>query len=198
MGARISENEKLVIMEGLKKGLSYGEIGQQIGRGPTVIGNTARAYGWERNTTPNNGKLWTADEEEYLLNQYNKMAYSAIGKKLGRTESAVRTKLFKLGCVVTDILDEQGYTMAYVAKALNVNPKVVKTWMSKYDLPHAKVKRGKNSFYLIDGVDFWKWAEDHSDLINFRYLEEYAILPQPAWAHKLRFEAVLEEVRQCS
>lgn len=39
----------------------------------------------------------------------------------------------------------------------------------------------KNRFRTIDIEDFWKWAEDHKDLLDFSRFEEYGLGKEPAW-----------------
>ena len=194
--ARMTQEEKIVIMDGLKNGLSYNEIGQQIGRGATVVGNTARALGLKKEVCEpkKTGAPWTTEDEDYLRGQYLRLQTKTMAEKLGRSEAAIRTKLSKMGCSVKEFLEEQGYTLSYVADAFGVDRKTVKGWI-KAGLPVNKVQRGNKTLYFIDGPTFWRWAKHNTELIKFRHYEEYSILPQPPFAHKLRYEAVLAEIR---
>ena len=35
--------------------------------------------------------------------------------------------------------------------------------------------------YLIDAAEFWKWAENHQDVINWKKYERETLFPEPSW-----------------
>lgn len=132
------------------------------------------------------GKRWTEDELEYLEEKVGKIKLSAIAKTLDRSLNAVELKAKRLGLSGTKY--ESGkLTANELAQALNVDLKVVTRWVAKKGLKAAKrATREKAKFILIDVQNFWKWAKDNKDKINFSKIEPYQLLPEPDWVEEER------------
>ena len=43
------------------------------------------------------GRLWTKEEDEYLLDRIGKASVKAIAYKLDRTEMSIKMRMYKLG-----------------------------------------------------------------------------------------------------
>lgn len=127
-------------------------------------------------------KEWTDKEVEYLEKFYNRRGVDYIAKKLKRTKNSVKRKAQRLG--YNAYVCEELY-LKTVAKCFNSDIAVVKRWIDKFGLPCRYVQRGQITCGLIDGKEFWKWADTHRDIIPWSKYERYTILPEPEWINSV-------------
>ena len=134
-------------------------------------------------------KRWTKEEDEILAEMVGEYAFNYIANVLGKTPSAVETRLKRLGLLNTK---EQGgwITARQLAKALGEDQRKVMKWYRKHGLPlrHSSLRyysvgrnRRKMNIYLILPEEFWKWAKQHKDLLNFAKTDPYRLAPIPDW-----------------
>ena len=125
-------------------------------------------------------RSWTEQEDNYLLKKYLSQSTALTAKRLNRSVSSVKHRAARLG--LNHYLDSIGAKV--VARCFNVDYAVVKRWIDKYDLPVDKIKH--SSRYSIDPVKFWKWAENHKNLINWSRYEVGSLAPEPGWLRSAR------------
>src|SRR5690606_24903499 len=79
-------------------------------------------------------------------------------------------------------------TMHELAKLLKVDPKSVKLWIDNHGLKYTKkATRNIRKFYFIKPEDFWKWAMNNNERIDFSKIERQSIVPEPSWVEKERY-----------
>src|SRR5690625_3118197 len=102
------------------------------------------------------------------------MKIETIAKKLGRTVNAVEIRLGRLGISNTK-LESGKITAAELARCCGVDNHVItRTWIPKKGLPAVRrVTRYKRKYWLIDVKEFWKWAEQNKDLIDFSRIDTH-------------------------
>ena len=126
---------------------------------------------------------WTDREIRYLESKYLNQAVSITAKRLNRTERAVVKKALDIGLSkVHDIL-----SVNKLAECFNVTHKVVMKWINQYDLPCRKFKCSCCTKYMIDLENFWKWAEQHKDIINWSRYNCMTLALEPAWVRCEKF-----------
>lgn len=132
--------------------------------------------------TNRNGKWWTPEEDAFLEEKVGKVKIETIAKKLGRSVIAVENRLDRLGVSNTK-LESGKITAAELARYCGIDSHVVtRTWIPKKGLPAVRrVTRYKRKYWLIDVKEFWKWAEQNKDLIDFSKVDTHVLLPQPDW-----------------
>ena len=132
-------------------------------------------------------RQWTEQEVNYLKSRYLKQPVSVTAEKLNRTKQSVQKKATKIGLkhYYTDYLSAK-----LIAKCFGLDTTVPIRWIEKLGLPARKVVCGNQTRYLIDPEDFWEWAEEYKDKINWTNFQENSIVPQPRWVHeqKLNFK----------
>lgn len=137
---------------------------------------------------------WTDQDIEFLENSIGVLSYDKIAKKLGKTPSAVDRKIDKLGIGNTKISSGM-LTMHQLSKCLCIDDKKVKKLIVENGLP-AKQKdfrisdknKTKRLLYYIEVREFWKWAEENKDLINWYQVPQYSLPPEPDWLEARRRE----------
>ena len=149
-----------------------------------------------------NEKIWNEKEIEILEEFAGFQSIESISRKLNRTPDAVRSKLNRLG--ITSIRELNGsMSLLQLAKALGVSRSVIERWIEEKNLPAMKknyyyYKNNKVQHYSIYPDDFWRWAKDHKDEINFAKIERHAILPEPDWFEEERAKDLLSKPKNAN
>lgn len=120
---------------------------------------------------------WTKKEEDYLKKCYLSYPIKRIAEKLGRSESSVKHKAGKMGLNHYT----NGFNAKTVARCFNSDVKVVIRWIEKFGLPCKRVICDTQTRYVIDVKVFWKWAEEHRDIINWSKYESMSMCPESKW-----------------
>ena len=120
---------------------------------------------------------WGKEEENYLERRYLLQPVEKTAKKLNRTTESVKHKAARMGL--------NHYTNSFNAKTIsncfNIDMRVVKRWVEKFDLPCKKVICSNQTRYLIEAETFWEWAKTHKDIINWTKYNSKSICPEPPW-----------------
>lgn len=128
-------------------------------------------------------KCFTPEEEEYIQDFYGTKSAEAIGKRLGISSESVINKAYKMG--LTSLIDSSGkITANNLAALVGHDFKVVKRWVDHHGLPHVRRALSKNKtrkHILIEPKEFWEWAEQHKERVDFLRIERNTILPEPEW-----------------
>lgn len=121
---------------------------------------------------------WTEEEIAYLEKYYERKGVDYIATRLKRSLQSVKRKAQRLGC--NAYMCEDLYVRT-VAKCFNCDSRVINRWIDIYGLPYRIVERGQATCKLISVKDFWKWANEHKDLIPWSKYERFTIIPEPKW-----------------
>lgn len=147
---------------------------------------------------------WTAEELDYLQDQWGVTSIKGIAVRLGKSVAAVRLKAqrARLGDARMNFA---GITVNQLAKALNREYSTVKLWIQRYEMPaRKKLFCQESRVLIIDYEAFWKWAENHKELLNLAKMEPNTLGPEPAWAKvkrkadQLRFQKTEQAVEWTS
>lgn len=128
-------------------------------------------------------KKWTKEEDAYLQDKWGTVSVQGIAKALGRSEGAVVNRKTRIGLGPhleggTDI----SYNQLLVELYGHGNGAYASSRLIRHGILVRTHKVLKNRFKVIDIDEFWKWAEEHKDLLNFSRLKPYALGPEPEWA----------------
>ncbi|RUL56480.1 hypothetical protein [Lysinibacillus antri] len=123
-------------------------------------------------------KSWTQEDIDYLEAHFGKCHVSKIANHLERTEIAVIGKARRLGLTM---LTAGGYiTLHELSKFLEVNNRTIKRWFEA-GLKYRQKAILSKSYYFIDVGEFWSWAKNHKQLIDFSRMERGVLIPEPSW-----------------
>lgn len=123
-------------------------------------------------------KEWTKDEETYMYRRYLYQSVETTAKFLNRSVSSVKHKASKMG--LNHYYGER-ISAKTLAKCFHSDIRVILRWIDKFDLPCKKVELDNQTRYSIDPVEFWKWAEKHKEIINWKKYERETLFPEPSW-----------------
>ncbi|WP_110114402.1 hypothetical protein [Bacillus sp. CGMCC 1.16541] len=124
---------------------------------------------------------WTHEEMEYLKANVGEVRLDTIARNLNRSYNAVIQKLTDLG--IGNTREMLGLlTFGELARYLHVDRNIVKSWADHHHLPYiSKITRKTKRFYFVSPEDFWKWAAQNKEKVNFSQIESGTILPEPSW-----------------
>jgi transposase-like protein len=129
---------------------------------------------------------WTKEEIEYLEDKWGVISIKAIAKNLGRGISAVKQKGQSVG-LGDPILHYDGISISQLSQALNLEYQQVQYWITNYSFPaKRKMFAEKMHVLVVQYQDFWVWAEEHKQMLNFSRLEPLILGPEPEWVAEKR------------
>lgn len=123
-------------------------------------------------------KEWTEEEVAYLEKYYERRGVDYIAMRLNRSLHSVKRKAQRLG--YNAYICEDLYVRT-IAKCFDCDSRVINRWIDVYGLPYRTVERGQAICKLISVKDFWKWANNHINLIPWSKYERFSIIPEPKW-----------------
>ena len=136
---------------------------------------------------------WTLDEIDYLERSWGEVSIRRISEHLNRSEQAVILKARKLG--LKAFLDSGDYiTLNQLSVALGcgtIDTYKQISWVRNRGLPIKYKRVRKCKFAVIKIEDFWKWAYDNQDIIDFAKFEPGTLGGEPQWAaEKRRYDSL--------
>lgn len=139
------------------------------------------------NVTLRKRKGWLKEETNYLLNAWGKVSIPTIARNLGRTIFAITNRATKLG-LGRHLHSGDYITLNQLVNSISVNiGNTHKTrQLLENGIPYKTKKSQKKAFRIIYIKDFWQWAENHKDIIDFAKLEENSLGKEPEWVKEIR------------
>ena len=156
---------------------TIGEIARTLRRTPASVQGKIQRLGIADSEKQIQGTPWTEKEIHYLEKNYEKKSSRDIACKLRRSINSVRRKAQSLNLNTFASEDIHVKTMA---ACFDCDSRVINRWID-HGLPCRAIKKGKTTFKLISVDKFWKWAENHKDLIPWQKYERLSLLPEPKW-----------------
>lgn len=140
------------------------------------------------------GRTWTQEEKDYLQDKWGTISINSIAKNLNRSVVAVQNQRQRLG--LGAFLDSsERITFNTLMKALGITAgsgyKSI-SWVKNRELPLVKLKRGKQTFRMVDIDAFWKWAEKNQSFLDFSNFERYALGAEPDWVESKRTRDIVK------
>lgn len=129
-------------------------------------------------------RTWTPEDIGYLEDSWGATSIPYIAKKLGRTIDSIKNKAFRLG-LTRHIHSGEYITYNQLLVALGMGESYVRTKFENNGIPIKTKKSIKKAYKIIYLEDFWEWAEQHKQLLNFKSFEEGTLGVEPSWVgHK--------------
>ena len=152
--------------------------------------NMKRKTGRKLIRTANAKKTWTDEDYEYLRENWGRRSIKFIAHKLGRSKNAVicQARRISLGPYLDNGDDptlNQVYCAIYKSRmyyegGASYDGYNLNRWI-KAGLPYKEKRVDNCKFRVINIDDFWEWAEQHKDLMDFSLFERYSLGAEPAW-----------------
>lgn len=130
-------------------------------------------------------KPWLATESDYLEEKWGKVSIPTIAEHLDKSMNAIILKARRLG-LGRHLHGGEYITLNQLAIAMGKYYSQIKTRFIPRGLPIKHKKSVNKSFRIIYIKDFWEWAEDHKDLLEFSKFEVNALGEEPEWVKEKR------------
>lgn len=166
-----------------------GEIGSALGRAPHAVYQRGVSLGLIKRKPPESKRAWTAEENEYLAENWGVVSVKTMCKRLNRTEASIITHKNKLG--LGAFLERGDYiTLNQLLSAVTGSTKAysykMTSWVKNRGLPvHNKLVNSKR-YRVVYLKEFWEWAEKNRAFIDFSKMEPLALGEEPDWVPEQR------------
>lgn len=132
------------------------------------------------------GKNWTQEEHEYLEEWWGSKPVRSIAANLGRSESAVINKVHRMG-LGPFLMGAEYVSVNQLVITLGIHDRTrIYGWIESAGFP-AQKRRVRRSLVRVTKIEqFWRWAGEHRDLINWAKLQRGALGKEPAWVEECR------------
>lgn len=144
-------------------------------------------------TNRNSYRKWTEKEVEILINRHGTYSLQSTAKKLNRTLTAIQVKAYRIG--LTDNRDAFDYIIRNrLAEALGIYGATIDFWIEKKGFPVKKIIPCKvRKFSFVSLNEFWEWAENNKELIDWTKLEKNVLGKEPFWVDVERKNITLKK-----
>jgi predicted DNA-binding transcriptional regulator AlpA len=174
MKKRWTEEEVVEMLSMKKKGCSWQEIADRLGRTVISCRKKYTKLGVEE-------RRWTEEEKSILEQDWGRISIDMIAQKVKRSKLAVRVKAERLG-LGTYLANLKALTVSELAEMIGEKYSTVYNWIKRNNFPARKRKvSGKMVVYLVYPNEFWKWAKEHERLLDFDAISRNWIGPKPEW-----------------
>jgi hypothetical protein len=141
---------------------------------------------------------WTQEEEYYLQDKWGEVSIKGIAKTLGRSENAIIVRAQRMG-LGAHLHADSRVTANQLMKAVYGGKQqggwTMNRWIEN-GLPIKKHLVKNSRFKVIDIDDFWKWAEQNKDIVNFSQMEENVLGKEPEWVKQKRRIDIREKFKK--
>lgn len=132
---------------------------------------------------------WTAEEEEYLAENWGTLAIPTLARNLGRSEDAVVIRARRLG--LGPFLDSGDYVsfnqlLVAVTGGNSGYGYKIKSWVENRGFPLHYKRVGSQRWRIVYLKEFWEWAEKNRAFIDFSRMEPLALGEEPEWVAEQR------------
>src|SRR5699024_4637563 len=131
-------------------------------------------------------RTWTKEEVNYLEDKWGVIAIDSIASNLNRSVSSVQNKSQRIG-LGDPLTHIDGITISQLSQVLNKHYGILENWIKKYNFP-ARQKRVtlEKQVSFVYYNEFWKWADDNKQMLDFARLERLSLGPEPDWVEVKR------------
>ncbi|MDE3840240.1 DNA-binding protein [Bacillus methanolicus] len=123
----------------------------------------------------------------YIEDNLGRQSLKSIAKKLGRQPKSLEITLIRKRGTSNTKVSTGMITAGELAKTLQIDRNTVVGWIKRHGLPFSqRVTRYKKKFTFIDIEEFWKWAYENKERIDFSKLASNSLPPEPDWVKEER------------
>ncbi|MCD8308921.1 MAG: hypothetical protein LUD19_03620 [Clostridia bacterium] len=140
---------------------------------------------------------WTKEELEYLENHWGQVSIPSIAKHLGRSVNAVKLKAGRCG-LGRHIHSGVRITLLQFCEAIGKRNSYgwIKDRWARLGLPIHYQKSITKRYAMVDIDEFWVWAEQHKDIVDFSAFPEGTFGKEPEWVAAARHASWLAKMKK--
>ena len=133
---------------------------------------------------------WTKEEIEYLESAWGRISIPKIAKALNRSVDSVIVKKNRMKLGAWTEGTGEYITVNQLCKLLGKSN--ASSWTKEkfvrdgLNIKMRRIGSKKNKFAMVKISDFWEWAENNQDKVNFLKLEPNTFGDEPEWVEQKR------------
>lgn len=134
------------------------------------------------------GKNWTAEDLEWLQENWGSRSIPFIAERLNRSEAAIKVKAARLS-LGPALMGGDWVSLNQLAKAMGYENGCgykVRSWVENRQMPVHMKRVSKNCFRVVYLDEFWAWAEKNRAFLDFSRFEPMALGLEPDWVRDQR------------
>lgn len=142
-------------------------------------------------------KNWTKEELDYLENRWGEVSIPAIAQHLNRSVNAIKIKAQRRG-LGRHIHSGTRITLMQFCDAIGKHNSYgwIKDRWVRLGLPIHYQKSISKRYAMIDIDEFWEWAEQHKDLVDFNAFSEGTFGAEPGWVKEARHASYVAKMKK--
>lgn len=135
----------------------------------------------------NNNKIWTPEEDEFLLESFGFTSMKYMKGRLKRSEDSIKQHYRELTGSLDMHLAGGFLSPRQIGPILGVEHSTVINWIHDHGLKSKQFHKSdsnnqeKRYRHFIDPQDLWSWIAQNKNRINFSQIVRGEILPEPDW-----------------
>lgn len=143
------------------------------------------------------GKNWTNEEIAYLEERWGATPIPSMAKHLGRSVNAVKLKAGRMG-LGRHLHSGTRITLLQFCEAIGKKNSYgwIKDRWVRLGLPVHYQKSITKRYAMVDIDEFWVWAEQHKDLIDFDAFTDGTFGAEPEWVAEARHASWLAKMNK--
>lgn len=165
------------------------ELAAALGRMPHAVYKRGVSLGLQKRKPNVKGwRAWKQEDLSYLRDNWGRVSWGYMARKLDRTEAAILNKVQQLG--LGRFLDSGEYvTLNQLMEAVTGSKEhsyQLKSWVENRGMPiHYRLVR-ENRVRVVFIDEFWEWAKEHRSFIDFSKMEPLSLGAEPDWVAEQR------------
>lgn len=161
------------------------EIAEILGRTEDAIIIKINRRGLQIQT--NDKRYWTAEEETLLSDLWGQEPVELIARKLNRTVSSIKNKVFLLGLGSASNNNYNGLTIKEISELLGININTVSVGWIGLGLKYKVQRISKSKSYrYVEAKDLCEFLKDNQNIWDSRNLEKNILGAEPEWLKEKR------------
>lgn len=130
---------------------------------------------------------WTQEQIDYLCEHWGNKSIPTMSNALDKSINAIKLKAGRLG-LGRHIHSGKDITFNQLLKAFQYSSGYTeqKKKFIRHGFKFTSKKTLKKSYLMVNISDFWKWAENNKNILNFAKLKSGDLGPEPKWVSDKR------------
>ena len=127
------------------------------------------------------GKDYSLEEAQYIEDRWGVVSVKAIANKIGRSVCSVRLKARRMG-LEDPRKSSEDVTLGLFCDLSGISYRTIRSWIKNRNFPIKKCVFVNKRVRMVKFKDFWKWAADHKEMLDFTKFEKGDLGIEPDWA----------------
>ena len=131
------------------------------------------------------GKDYSPEESQYIEDKWGTISVRTIAKNIGRSVCSVQLKARRLGLEDSRKAGSD-VTLWLFCDLSGIPYRTIRSWVDSRDFPIKRRAFVNKKVRMVNFEEFWKWAVDHKEMLDFTKFEKGDLGIEPDWVEAKR------------